>query len=134
MKIVILGGYGVLGGRLARLLLRDGHSVWIAGRNLQKAERFAARFGGHPIQLDLMSDPQPILQVDPHTVVDAAGPFQAYGGDTFRIAECCFEHRIDNLDLSDDGRFTAGIGQLDEQAKDAHQHRRDLAARRSAAA
>ncbi len=117
MKIVILGGYGVFGGRLARLLLRDGHCVWIAGRNLQKAERFAARYGGHPIQLDLRSGLQPILQADPHTVVDAAGPFQAYGDDAYRVAEFCIEHRINYLDLSDDESFTASIGRLDEQAK-----------------
>jgi saccharopine dehydrogenase-like NADP-dependent oxidoreductase len=117
MKIVILGGYGVFGGRLARLLIRDGHSVWIAGRSFLKAGRFTARYGGQPIQLDLTSGLQPIRQVNPHTVVDAAGPFQAYGEDAYRVAEFCIEHRINYLDLSDDGRFTAGIGQLDKQAK-----------------
>ena len=53
MKIVILGGYGVFGGRLAKLLMRDGHSVWIAGRSFLKAGRFTARYGGQPIQLVL---------------------------------------------------------------------------------
>lgn len=33
MKVVILGGYGVFGSRLANLLVRDGHQVWLAGRS-----------------------------------------------------------------------------------------------------
>ena len=33
MKIVVLGGYGVFGSGLAELLLRDGHTVWLAGRS-----------------------------------------------------------------------------------------------------
>ena len=102
MKIVILGGYGVFGGRLARLLIRDGHSVWIAGRSFLKAGRFTARYGGQPIQLDLTSGLQPIRQVNPHTVVDAAGPFQAYGEDAYRVAEFCIEHECGD-------RFARGL-------------------------
>lgn len=34
MKVVIVGGYGVFGSRLAEILLRDGHCVWGAGKYL----------------------------------------------------------------------------------------------------
>ncbi|MFV0409911.1 MAG: NAD-dependent epimerase/dehydratase family protein [Paracoccus sp. (in: a-proteobacteria)] len=34
MKVLVIGGYGVFGSRLARLLLRDGHRVTIAGRDI----------------------------------------------------------------------------------------------------
>lgn len=39
MKVLILGGYGEFPGRLARLLLRDGHEVLVAGRSAQKRSR-----------------------------------------------------------------------------------------------
>src|SRR5262245_495612 len=52
MRVVILGGYGVFGARLAELLLRDGHDVWIVGRSLENAQALAARIGGHPMAAD----------------------------------------------------------------------------------
>lgn len=52
MKVIILGGYGVFGGRLARLSLRDGHEVWVAGRSLDRALRFSREYGGQPLKLD----------------------------------------------------------------------------------
>ena len=62
MKILVLGGYGVFGGRLVQLLLRDGHNVWAAGRNLQKAQRFTERHRGLPLQIGSaprsVSDPE----------------------------------------------------------------------------
>ena len=51
MRVVVLGGYGVFGGRLARLLLRDGIDVWVAGRDLAKAETFTRRYGDQSIRL-----------------------------------------------------------------------------------
>ena len=113
MRVVILGGYGVFGGRLARLLLRDGHEVWIAGRSRERAERFAAEHGGKPLEIDLRGDLAPILSPAPDVVVDAAGPFQAYGDDPYRVARFCLRHRIGYLDLSDDATFTKGISELD---------------------
>ena len=86
MKVVVIGGYGVFGGRLAQLLLRDGHEVWIAGRNLQKAEKWAARHGGRPLQLDLSQGLAPIKEVAPRALVDAAGPFQTLISHLYRVA------------------------------------------------
>ncbi len=43
IKVVVLGGYGVFGSRLAELLIRDGHEVWLAGRDIDKAAALAAR-------------------------------------------------------------------------------------------
>ena len=117
MKVVVIGGYGVFGGRLAQLLLRDGHEVWIAGRNLQKAEKWAARHGGRPLQLDLSQGLAPIKEVAPRALVDAAGPFQTRNSDPYRVVRFCIEHRINYLDLSDDPAFTAGIQVLDPAAK-----------------
>jgi saccharopine dehydrogenase-like NADP-dependent oxidoreductase len=117
VKTVILGGYGVFGSRLAELLLRDGHSVWLAGRNPEKAQAEAARIGAQPLALDFRAAPETIFTVTPDVVIDASGPFQAYGDDAYRIPSLCIQNGVDYLDLSDDADFTAGIGALDAEAR-----------------
>lgn len=118
MKVIILGGYGVFGGRLARLLLRDGHDVWVAGRSHDRALRFSREHGGQPLRIDRNGDLTALLDIAPDAVVDAAGPFQTYGqANALRVAEFCIDHAINYLDLSDDGAFTNSIPQLDERAK-----------------
>ena len=52
MKVLLLGGYGVFGERLARLLVRDGHAVTIAGRDLGAAERLATEIGAGALRMD----------------------------------------------------------------------------------
>ena len=50
MKILILGGYGVFGGRLARLLAdRPDLELLICGRNLAAAAAFCADYTGAPV-------------------------------------------------------------------------------------
>jgi len=117
MKVVVIGGYGVFGGRLAQLLLRDGHHVFVAGRNLRKAEKWATRHGGCPLRLDLSQSLVPIREVAPRVLIDAAGPFQLRERDPYGVARFCIEHRINYLDLSDDPAFTAGIETLDRAAR-----------------
>jgi saccharopine dehydrogenase-like NADP-dependent oxidoreductase len=116
MKVLIVGGYGVFGGRLARLLLKDGAGVIVAGRDLARAIEFTRRFGGAPLEVDIARDLTPIAKAAPWAVVDAAGPFQAYGDDPYRLPRFCIENGISYLDLSDDAAFTAGIVQLDAAA------------------
>jgi saccharopine dehydrogenase-like NADP-dependent oxidoreductase len=119
MRVLILGGYGVFGGRLARLLVQDGAEVIVAGRDAGKAEAFTRQFGGAPLSLDITQDLSPILAAAPEIVVDAAGPFQAYRQDPYRVPRFCIEHGMHYCDLSDDADFTAGIAQLNEAAVEA---------------
>jgi len=116
MKVVVLGGYGVFGGRLARLLLADGLDVVVAGRSLAKAKAFTAEHGGAALALDL-TDPSALrdVLVPGDVVVDAAGPFQAYAD--YGLARLAVECGCHALDLSDDADFTAGISELDAAAK-----------------
>ncbi len=83
MKIVVLGGYGVFGSRLADLLLRDGHLVTIVGRNAQKAETLATKLGCDWAAFDLHAAAEPLRALSPAVVIDAAGPFQTYGEDCY---------------------------------------------------
>jgi uncharacterized protein YbjT (DUF2867 family) len=50
MKVFIVGGYGVFGGRLTRLLLRDGAQVCVSGRDHRKAQAFTCRYGGEAVE------------------------------------------------------------------------------------
>lgn len=118
MKVVILGGYGVFGSRLAELLVRDGHDVVVAGRSLGKARALAEQLGCTALALDFHTDPGALFNVSPHVVVDAAGPYQAYGRDPYVIPRLCLAHNADYLDFSDDAGFTAGLAVFDEQARE----------------
>jgi short subunit dehydrogenase-like uncharacterized protein len=87
MRILILGGYGTFGGRLAELLAREERlTLIIAGRSESKARTFIARLrpGARKIPLvfgrDADIDGQ-IRAAKPDLVVDATGPFQFYGDD-----------------------------------------------------
>ncbi|MEM7317545.1 MAG: DUF4166 domain-containing protein [Pseudomonadota bacterium] len=119
MRVAILGGYGVFGSRLAELLLRDGHQVWIVGRNPDKARNTAERLRCESICLDFKTDPKPVFDIKPDVLIDAAGPFQSYTADPYRIPRICVDTGTDYLDLSDDADFTAGIAALDPLAQQA---------------
>lgn len=117
MRVVILGGYGVFGSRLAELLVRDGHDVVVTGRDATKLSELAQRLKCRHLALDHRRDPLAVFDVGPEVVVDAAGPFQSYLEDPYIIPRLCLEHEVDYLDLSDDADFTQGIAQLDEDAR-----------------
>ena len=117
MKVVVLGGYGVFGSRLAELLVRDGHNVVVAGRNLGKARALSEKLGCAALAVDARREPAALFAASPDVVVDAAGPFQTYGHDPYVIPRLCIEHGADYLDLSDDAAFTAGLEVLDDLAR-----------------
>ncbi|WJY20319.1 NAD(P)-binding domain-containing protein [Fontisubflavum oceani] len=65
MTIVILGGTGVFGSRLARLPCRDGHRVVIAVRGVADAEGLAAEIGAEVLQVDRAGDLAPFSKQAP---------------------------------------------------------------------
>ena len=114
MKVLLLGGYGVFGARLAKLLVTDGHEVCIAGRNLDAARSCAKSLGCRAIRMDRAG---PLDALAQHAVViDAAGPFHAYGDDPYRLARAAIAAGVHYLDLCDDAAFCAGISALDAEA------------------
>lgn len=117
MRVAILGGTGVFGSRLAALLVRDGHEVFVAARTLGRAKEVAARLDARVLHVDRDGDLSPLWAVTPEAVVDAAGPFHAYGDDPFRLVRACIARGIYYLDLADDPDFCAGIAALDAEAK-----------------
>lgn len=115
MKVLIVGGYGVFGQRLARLLVRDGHRVWVAGRDLAAARRLAAEIGCKALWFDRSGDLAAMAGFE--VVVDAAGPFHAYGADPYRLARAALGAGVHYLDFSDNAEFCTGIVALDAAAK-----------------
>ncbi|MGQ0799855.1 MAG: DUF4166 domain-containing protein [Pseudomarimonas sp.] len=117
MRIIVVGGYGVFGERVLRLLARDGHTLWVAGRDDGRVAAAAETLGAQALQLDRTGDLSALAQIAPDVVVDAAGPFHAYGEQPYRLVEACLEAGINYLDLCDDSDFCAGISGLDERAR-----------------
>ncbi|MEG2806334.1 DUF4166 domain-containing protein [Stenotrophomonas sp.] len=124
MKILLLGGYGVFGGRLARLLADlSGIELLICGRNLAAARAFCAGYVGAPRLRPLQVDRQAIAQVladeRPDLLVDASGPFQDYGEQPYGVVQACIAARIPYLDFADAADFVFGVAQFDAQARQA---------------
>src|SRR5580700_7939857 len=123
LKVLIIGGYGTFGGRLARLLAdEDRLTLIIGGRSPARAAAFCARLQpgatALPLAFDRDGEIEPQLRrADPDIVVDATGPFQSYGTDPYRVVKAAIVLRINYLDLADSGDFVKGIIQFDADAR-----------------
>ncbi|HZS64677.1 MAG TPA: DUF4166 domain-containing protein [Xanthobacteraceae bacterium] len=122
-RILILGGYGTFGGRLARLLADEENlTLVIAGRSLERAREFCASLKSRgecaAVQLDRETHIARELQlIGPEIVVDASGPFQAYGDDPYQVVKACLALGINYLDIADGSDFVKGVAQFDAEAK-----------------
>ncbi len=115
MKILILGGTGVFGERIARLLSRDGHQLTIAARSLPTAQALATELDATALRLDRSGDLSALA--GHQVIIDAAGPFHAYGSDPYRLARTALAAGAHYLDLADNADFCAGIAALDAEAR-----------------
>lgn len=122
MKILILGGYGVFGGRLARLLSDCAElEIIIAGRDLARATAFCATHLGSarlkPLALNRADIAAGLAAERPDLVVDASGPFQDYGENRYGVIKSCIATKTNYLDFADAADFVFGVAQFDAQAK-----------------
>lgn len=117
MKVAVFGGSGVFGRRLAELLRRDGHAVLVLGRRDAPLQAVAASIGATACVLDRDGDLSPLWDYQPDVLIDAAGPFHAYGKDPYALPRAAIAHGVHYLDLADDADFCAGIGALDDAAR-----------------
>jgi NAD(P)-dependent dehydrogenase (short-subunit alcohol dehydrogenase family) len=115
-KVLVLGGSGVFGSRLCRLLADDPRlAVTAAGRTRDRLEPLVKELGIAVLTLDWRRDLDRVLggqRFD--ALVHVAGPFQ---GQDYAVAEACIRHRVHYLDLADDAAFVCGIDRLDEAAR-----------------
>lgn len=122
MRILILGGYGVFGGRLATLLGDLSQvTLLIAGRTKTKAQTFCDAYGGTttalPVALDRADIAHGLAQWKPDVVVDASGPFQDYGDAKYDVIRACIASSVHYLDFADAADFVFGVDQFDDAAK-----------------
>jgi len=123
LRVLILGGYGTFGGRLAQLLADEPRlTLIIAGRAHDKAEAFCTHLTAaaqlEPLAFDRDGAVERALaEAKPDIVVDASGPFQNYAGDPYRLVRACLALGVDYLDLADGSEFVDGIAQFDAAAR-----------------
>jgi hypothetical protein len=122
-RILILGGYGTFGGRLVRLLADEPRlTLIVAGRSPARAQEFCATLAAAatllPARFDRDGDVTAQMRaLAPDLVIDASGPFQAYGDDPYRVVRAALALGIGYLDLADGSDFVAGIAQFDAEAR-----------------
>ena len=123
-RILVIGGYGIFGGRLVELLEGDARlTLLIAGRSLARARAYCAGRQAPvatliPCRFDRSSDDDDLwTTLRPGLVVDASGPFQAYGDDRYRVIERCIAHGVNYLDLADGSDFVEGVAKFDPAAR-----------------
>jgi len=126
LSVLVVGGYGVFGGRIVALLEDQARlTLIVAGRSEAKARAYcegrrAAKATLIPASFDRNGDVD--AQLARHRadlVIDASGPFQAYGDGAYRLVEACIRQGVNYLDLADGSAFVAGVGAFDQAAKQA---------------
>ena len=118
-SIVVLGGYGNFGSRIATALASDAsYNVFVAGRDAGKAASVAKEIGGtaQPLAIDChASDFSAQLErVQAHVVIHTAGPFQQQ---SYAVPAACIEAGAHYVDIADGRAYVCGIKQLDAAAK-----------------
>ncbi len=118
--ILVLGGYGFFGSRIAEgLARRPGLRLLIGGRDSGKARRRAVELG-LPYDAALVLDAagpglaQALRAARVDTLIHTAGPFQ---GQDHAVARAAIEAGCNYIDLGDGRDFVAGIRVLDEAAR-----------------
>lgn len=101
-RIVVLGGYGVFGSHVARELAAGGFNITIAGRDGDRADRFARKLGpthrGISADVNRAADVRNALQ-GTTVAVHSAGPFCAH---QTSVLEACLDASCHYVDLADD--------------------------------
>src|SRR5262249_37778793 len=123
VRVLIVGGYGTFGGRLAQLLAHAARlTLILAAPARGKAEAFCARLPLQARREALAFDRDgdiagALAAARPDVVVDASGPFQFYAADPYRLVKACLARGVDYLDLADGSAFVDGIARFDAAAR-----------------
>lgn len=128
-KVLILGGYGTFGSRIAQRLINepDVHLI-IAGRNHSEADLLARRLltqcpqetlqatSVEGMQLDRESNEfeSQLRALNPDLLIHCAGPFQ---GQDYKVARTCAALRCAYIDIAENASFVCNIDELDADAR-----------------
>ncbi len=124
-RILILGGYGLFGGRIVAALANDpALTLIVAGRNVERASQFvnglrepAALIEAASLDTTADTFTQQLAELRPDLVIDTAGPFQSRD---YRVAEAALAIGAHYIDLADSRAYVSGIGALDAAARSAN--------------
>jgi saccharopine dehydrogenase-like NADP-dependent oxidoreductase len=123
LRILIVGGYGIFGGRIVELLKDEPQlELIVAGRSPERAKAFCAKQTTAarlvPAVFDRNGDlADHLATLRPDLLVDASGPYQAYGEGRYRVIEACIAAGVSYLDLADGADFVEGVKDLDAPAR-----------------
>lgn len=122
-RILILGGYGNFGKRIATSLSDiQGITIIIAGRNARKAQmlcedlssqKFKSRHEAALIDIYSTDFTKQLRALSPDIVIHTGGPFQ---GQNYRVPEAAISIGSHYIDLADDRRFVCDITSLNTKA------------------
>lgn len=125
INIIILGGYGNFGKRIAENLLSlPSVTILITGRNYEKAAELCVQFDQQKptallkaAKLDMSSSTfeKELACLNPFLVIHTGGPFQ---GQDYTVPKACINVGAHYIDLADDRRFVCDITQLNQSALD----------------
>jgi hypothetical protein len=121
--ILILGGYGNFGKRIAHTLVKDGYRVIIAGRNNEKAQAvintIKTEFPNAYINTAIFDAEKELSEnlktIVPKILINTIGPFQSKDYD---IAKTCIINGINYIDLADGRDFVTQFETLNEISKE----------------
>ena len=121
-KVLILGGYGNFGWRIARALAKSNIPFVIAGRNKEKAQKLSdelkTTYPKSSIEIsifDVNQDlPTQLKLIKPKVVINTCGPFQ---NADYSVAEDCIKAGVHYIDLADGRDFVRDITSLNDKAK-----------------
>ncbi|MCA0901374.1 saccharopine dehydrogenase family protein [Microbulbifer agarilyticus] len=125
-RVLILGGYGTFGSRIAEMLASvPSVQILIAGRDQLKASLLANRlqqqfpqtvFVGLRLDLNSINFSAQIRGLNLDVVIHCAGPFQ---GQDYQVARACIEHKVHYLDIADGTDFVTNFETLNSNAANA---------------
>lgn len=121
-NILILGGSGNFGKRIAFALAKAGIPIIISGRDSNKLQDLqrtiqklyptcSIKYSEIDVELDLADK---LEKIKPSIAINTVGPFQTSNYD---IATTCIKKNIHYIDLADGIDFVCGINTLDKLAK-----------------
>ena len=122
-RIVVLGGYGHFGARIARRLAQDaGMEVTVVGRDPARAAETAAaialecgrRVDAAAFDVTARDVGAHLRSLEPNLVIHTCGPFQVRDHGVARAALSVGAHYVD---LADARKFVCGIRAIDDAAR-----------------
>lgn len=113
-KILVVGRYGQVGGKISNMLISKGNPIIVAGRSIKKAERFTMKTPEFaiPKQIDIynIDENDPIFEE-----IDLV--IMCLDQSDTRFFKLCIKHKINYIDISPSYTILSEIEKLSESAK-----------------